>query len=87
MGSSVEDNAQPVLDLFKFITTELGTDNKLLSIIGTRLAIVNQVKMSKEELSILYPKLKLPLKLVEQDFQRNQELLKKCYELGKNLSR
>jgi len=86
LGSSVNDDAQPIIDLFKFIVEVLGPENKLTSIIGTRLAVVNQVRMSKEELSILYSKLKLPLHLVDQDFQRNQQLLQQCYELGKKLA-
>ena len=83
LGSSVNDDAQPIIDLFKFIIEVLGSDNKLTSIIGSRLAVANQVGMSKEELSILYAKLKLPLHLVDQDYQRNQQLLQQCYELGK----
>lgn len=85
LGSSATDDAQPVIDLFQFIAKELGSENKLSSIIGTRLAIVNQIKMSKEELTMLYPKLKLPPHLVDQDYQRNQLLLKRCYEWGKEL--
>jgi multimeric flavodoxin WrbA len=85
-GSSNDDDAQPIIDLFKFIIEVLGTENQLTSIIGTRLAVVNQVRMSKEELSILYSKLKLPAYLVDEDFQRNQQLLKQCYELGKKLA-
>ena len=85
LGSSVEDDARPVIELFQFLSSALGRDDKILSIVGTRLAIVNQVKMSKQELSVLYPKLKLPLHLVEKDYQRNQNLLKKCYEIGEKL--
>lgn len=86
LGSSVDDDAQPIVDLFKFIIEVLGPENKLTSIIGTRLAVVNQVGMSREELTILYSKLKLPLHLVDQDYQRNQQLLQQCYELGKKIN-
>ena len=86
LGSSLDDDAQPIIDLFKFMNEVLGTENQLTSIIGTRLAVVNQARMSKEELSILYSKLKLPAYLVDEDFQRNQQLLKQCYELGKKLA-
>jgi len=85
LGSSVEDDAMPVIDLFKFLTSELGRDNKVLSIVGTRLAIANQARMSKQKLSALYSKLKLPLHLVEKDYHRNQNLLKRCYEIGEEL--
>ncbi|UCE17246.1 MAG: flavodoxin family protein [Gemmatimonadota bacterium] len=86
LGSSSDADAQPVIDLFKYITTILGPQNKLRTIVGTRLAIANQVKMNEEELRTLYPKLKLPAILAEKDYQRNQILLKKCYELGKELA-
>lgn len=86
LGSSSDTDAQPVIDLFKFITTTLGPKNRLHTIVGTRLAIADQVKMTEEELSTLYPKLKLPVNLAGQDYQRNQVLLKKCYELGRELA-
>jgi hypothetical protein len=86
LGSSVDDDAQPIIDLFNFIVEVLGSGNKLTSVIGTRLAVVNQVRMSKEELSILYSKLNLPVHLVDQDYQRNQQLLQQSYELGKKIA-
>ena len=85
LGSSDDADAQPVIDLFKFITTILGPDNKLNSIVGTRLVVTNQVKMTVEELFNLYPKLGLPPHLSEQDYHCNQMLLNKCYNLGKEL--
>ena len=85
LGSSADTDAQPAIDLFKYITTILGPDNKLNSIVGTRLAVTNQVKMTVEELFDLYPKLGLTPHLAEQDYHRNQMLLKKCYDLGKEL--
>lgn len=85
LGSSDDADTQPVIDLFKFITTILCSENKLYSIVGTRLAVTNQLKMTKEELSALYPKLNLPPHLLEQDFYRNQLILQKCYDLGKKL--
>ncbi|MBW2183016.1 MAG: flavodoxin family protein [Deltaproteobacteria bacterium] len=86
-GSSDDADAQPVIDLFKYITSMLGPDNKLHCLTGTRLAVVNQVTMSEEELSSLYSKLNLPLHLATQDSQRNQLLLKRCYQLGKELGK
>jgi NAD(P)H-dependent FMN reductase len=85
LGSPVADDAQPVIDLFSFLKNELGPANILTSIVGTRLAVVNQVKMKREQLEVLYNKLQLPVRLVERDYLRNQALLKKCYTLGKNL--
>jgi len=85
LGSSDDIDAQPVVDLFKFITAVLGPKNRVESIIATRLAVVNQITMTREELSVLYPKLQLPSHLVEQDFLRNHTLLKRCYDLGLRL--
>jgi len=85
-GSPNDGDAQPIIALFKFIVDVLGSENKLTSIIGTRLAVANQVRMSQEELRTLYSKLKLPEYLVEADFHRNQQILKQCYELGKKLT-
>jgi multimeric flavodoxin WrbA len=85
IGSSDDDDAQPVINLFRFITTILGSENRLHSIIGTRLAVTGQVKMTKEELATLYPKLHLLSHLAEKDYHRNQTLLKKCCKLGREL--
>lgn len=84
-GSPDKKESSPVLDLFGFITKILGQGNILTSIIGTRLAISNQISYSKEKLAELYPKLELPVHLVESDYNRNQQLLKKCFEHGKKL--
>lgn len=86
LGSSVDDDAQPIIDLFKFIIEVLGIENKLTSIVGTRLAVDNQVRLSEDQLSILYSKLNLPAYLVEDDYYRNQQLLEQCYELGKKVA-
>jgi len=59
--------------------------NALLPIVATRLAVVNQIKMTEEELKLLYEKLQLPVHLAGQDYHQNQSLLKRCYEIGKNL--
>lgn len=82
-GSPNDDDARPIIDLFAFIVNILGAENALTSIVGTRLAVANQVRMSQEELRALYSKLKLPEYLVEIDFHRNQQILKQCYQLGK----
>lgn len=86
LGSSVPDDAQPIIDLFKFITEVLGSKNNFTSIVGTRLAVVNQVRLSKEDLASLYLKLKLPIHLAEDDHNRNQHLLEQCYESGKKIA-
>lgn len=85
LGSSNDIDAQPIIDLFHYITSMLGPDNSLNCITGTRLAMVSQVTMTEEKLTALYAKLKLPLHLATQDYHRNQTLLKRCYQLGKEL--
>jgi multimeric flavodoxin WrbA len=86
LGSSNDADAQPVIELFNYIASILGPENKLYSITGTRLAVVNQVKMTEKELHDLYPKLNLPEHLVEKDYKSNQRLLETCFELGKKLT-
>lgn len=86
MGSSDPIDAKPVIELFEFITEILGSKNKLHVITGTRLAIAKQVEKSPEILKILYHKLELPENLAEEDYKKNQQLLKQCYDLGINLS-
>ncbi len=86
MGSSDVSDAQPVIDLFKFITKELGKENNLHIITGTRLAITNQVVRSSEALKVLYRKLGLPVENAKPDYIINQNLLKKCFNTGKTLT-
>ena len=43
--------------------------------------------MTKKELELLYPKLKLPINLANEDFRRNQKLIKKCYEVGREIGK
>jgi hypothetical protein len=85
LGSSDVADTQPIIDLFTFITTILGPDNTLHTLIGKRLAVINQVRMSHERLRTLYDTLQLPVELAEEDYHCNQALLKKCYELGQHL--
>ncbi len=86
MGSSDDSDAQPVIDLFKYMKEVLGDNNRLHVIKGTRLAVIKQVQKTEEELKELYPKLKLNRKLVRDDYNRNQKLLEECGELGRKLT-
>jgi multimeric flavodoxin WrbA len=85
LGSSSDADAQPVIELFKYMTTILGAENHLQSIVGTRLAVVGQVRMTQEELRGLYNKLNLPVRLAAFDFERNHLLLEKCFQVGSQL--
>lgn len=85
LGSSVDDDARPIIDLFMFLTAMLGPANRLTPIVGTRLAVINQVLMTKDQLRALYPKLKLPGALADVDYERNKMLVQRCYHLGREL--
>ncbi len=87
MGSSDAIDAQPVIDLFEYMKEVLGEQNRLHVIKATRLAVIKQVQKTEEELKELYPKLKLDESLAEADFIKNREILKECFDLGKNLTK
>ena len=86
LGSSRDDDARPIRDLFDFLAGVLGPDTAVSTVVGTRLAVANQVAMDAGELRALYPKIGLPETLAEEDHHRNRALLKKCYELGSRLA-
>lgn len=86
MGSSDDSDAQPVIDLFEYMKEVLGDKNRLHVIKATRLAVINQIQKSEEELKELYPKLQLNENLAENDFVKNQEVLSQCFELGKRIT-
>lgn len=86
MGSSDDSDAQPVIDLLEYMCEILGPKNRLHIIKGTRLAVTNHIKKTKEELQILYPKLGLPVELATSDTIRNKELLITIRQLGEKLS-
>jgi multimeric flavodoxin WrbA len=86
LGASQTDDAQPVIDLFKYLCSIMGPQNKLHVITGTRLAMVNQVNHNEEELVALYKKMGLPNDLASEDYIINRELLAQCHELGKTLT-
>lgn len=85
LGSSVDDDARPAIDLFIFLTSVLGPDNRLTTIVGARLAVINQVLMTRDQLHSLYPKLHLPVALADVDYERNKMLVQRCYHLGREL--
>ena len=85
LGSSVDDDARPIIDLFNFLVSVLGQNNRLTTIVGARLAVVNQVLMTRDQLRVLYPKLQLPVALADVDYERNKMLVQRCYHLGREL--
>lgn len=87
MGSPDPSEADPVIDLFRFITSILGSGNRLHVLTATRLAVVKQVIKTESELKALYLKLKLPVDLASLDHKRNSKLLEDCLELGRYISK
>lgn len=86
MGSSDEKEAKPVIELFEFITSILGTNNKLHSFTAKRLALAGQILKNREELENVYQKLDLATELVDRDLPANKQVLQSCYELGAKLT-
>jgi putative NADPH-quinone reductase len=86
MGTPDPVDAQPIIELFEFMTSLLGSGNRLHVITATRLAVVKQVIKTEEELETFYRKMKLPAHLAREDHHRNQKVLKACRELGVRLS-
>jgi multimeric flavodoxin WrbA len=86
MGSPDTAEARPVVELFQFITSILGTRNRLHVISGTRLAVTKQVHMDQDALEKLYKKLDIPVHLASDDARSNRSLLDRCYDLGKQLA-
>lgn len=85
MGSSSTEDAAPVIDLFTYMTSILGSENKLHIITANRLAVVNQLLKTEEELTKLYEKLQIPVHLTKEDAVKNQKLLEKVTCLGSSL--
>lgn len=85
MGSSDTVDAAPVIDLFQYIISILGPENKLLVITANRLAVVNQLLKNEEELTRLYEKLKLPVHLAREDVIKNRKLLDEVTALARSL--
>ncbi len=87
MGSPDPDEATAIIELFEFMASIMGSNNKLHVITATRLAVIKQVAMQREDLEKLYEKLDIPESLVEADYKRNRQALQDCYNLGKKLTR
>ncbi len=86
MGSPNPDEAQPIIDLFNFMTSILGEGNKLHVIRATRLAVVQQLLKTEEELGAMYAKMNLPVHLAAGDHKNNKTVLYDCYSLGISLT-
>ncbi|HRW63086.1 MAG TPA: flavodoxin family protein [Bacteroidales bacterium] len=86
MGSSNDMDAQPVVDLFEYITEVMGESNRLYVVKATRLAFVNQILKPVDELAPVYKKLNLPEELAIPDAHKNKALLESIEKLGFDLT-
>lgn len=83
LGSSSNEDAQPLVDLLSSMTAMLGERNQLHSLTGTRLAMGGQISFGSEMLADLYVKLGLPVRLAAVDADRNAALLERTEVLGR----
>jgi len=74
-----------VEELFRYIAAILGPENRVHIIKATRLAAAGQVLKSRDDLAKVYARMEIPVYLAEQDYRKNQQTLKNCYDLGNNL--
>ncbi|MCD4792697.1 MAG: flavodoxin family protein [Bacteroidales bacterium] len=86
MGSSSNEDAKPIIDLFKYMTEILGPKNRMHVITATRLGVIKQISLNKEELKVLYKKIELPEEFAEEDYLKNNRILEDCFQLGEKLS-
>lgn len=84
-GSQDPADAKPAVELFEFMTRILGSGNSFKSILGKRLVVSGQLKMTETELGELYTKFEWPLSLVKEDYHLNLSLLSECYFSGQEL--
>ena len=82
MGSSDDSDAGAIVELFQYMASILGPQNKLSIVAATRLAVIRQIEKTEEELADLYPKLGLSPTLTSVDFIKNKQMLDNCYQLG-----
>lgn len=86
MGSPDKSEAQPIIDLLRFMISILGENNRLHIVTAGRLALTKQIIRSHEELVNVYQKLKLPEHLACIDLKANIEALNKCTSLAEKLT-
>ena len=71
MGAPTNEDARPVIELFEYITSVLGAENRLSVVCATGLALAGQIHMSVEQLEEAYTRLGLDPKNSDEGFVRN----------------
>jgi len=82
LGSPIPDDAQPIIDLFSFMTEILGPDNSLEVLTATCLQMNRQVKMNEERLTGLYSRVGIQERSAHDDYLQNCEVLEQAFILG-----
>ena len=85
MGAPTDEDARPVVELFEYITSVLGSANKLSVVSATGLALARQITMDAGQLSVAYEKLGLDPGKSDKDYVRNCGFLSDAQELGRNV--
>lgn len=82
LGSPLTDDAQPIIDLFTYMTEILGPENSLEILIAPSLQMSGQISMREEQLINLYSRMGRSESWAREDYLRNQKILKLAYEFG-----
>lgn len=82
LGSPLTDDAQPIIDLFAYLTEILGPDNSLEILIAPSLQMSGQISMREDQLINLYSRMGRNETWAKKDYIGNQRILKKAYESG-----
>lgn len=87
LGSPIPDDAQPIIDLFGFMTEILGPQNSLEVLTATCLQMNGQVEMNEERLTGLYSRMGIQDRSARDDYLQNCEVLEQAFILGRKAMR
>lgn len=82
-GSSLPDDAMPLVELFRFMAGTMGEDNEFKYLNTLRLAVSGQIEFDLSRLEALYEKLKIPVELAVEDVKRNRGWLEEARGMGR----
>lgn len=82
LGSPLSEDADPVIDLFSFVTGVMGSGNSLEVLAATGLQLSGQIKMSRERLVDYYSRIGLDEKVASEQYEINQSNLNRAFDMG-----
>jgi len=85
MGAPTDDDSRPVVELFEYITSVLGPENRLSVVSATGLALAGQITMSLEQLQDAYSRLGLDPESFGEGYSRNKGFLDAAEQLGRSV--